>query len=147
MFAEEIRIKNKKQLRYGWTDISFSKTQGHIMKLLDKHGCNQILVTKDEDKWQLGFIYQQVPYLFTIPKVYLNGKYNDKIGIRLIFRHLETALELAKSRAVVLSDMLLAQRLVEIDGQKITLGNAVKCLPPAKLFESQGLIEAEWIDD
>mgnify|MGYP003133190306 CR=1 FL=1 len=147
MFAEEIRITNKAHLRYGWTKLSFSKTQGHIMKLLDKHGCDKILVTKDGDEWQLGFVYQNVPYLFVIPKVFLNGVYDDKIGIRLIFRYLETSLELAKVRACNLSEMLLAQRLVEIDGEKITLGNAVKCLPPARLFETNKFIEAEWIDD
>jgi len=135
MFADTIQIKKESDIRYGTTKINFHKTYGEIMALLGKHGCDQIATMKDGDIQRIAFVYQDNPYMISIPRVFVSGIYNDKIGIRLVKYYIEIILEWSKQRIINFEYLMLGARMVNIDGQNQTLKEAVDNLPPVKLFE------------
>jgi len=114
MFKEVIRINNKSLIRMGQTKIPFHQTFGEILVLLSKHECDQVLTSRNGDKHQIAFVYQSVPYLMTIPRVFVQNKYNDMIGIRMVYYYLRIMLDWAKERVVDLPQIMLASRLIEV---------------------------------
>ena len=134
MFVDIIHIKRKEDIRYGSTKIPFGQTFTEIMVLLRKHGCNKIATIEDDGKNKIIFEYQEYPYLITVPSVYVKSIYNDKIRIRIVKYYLETILELTKQRVMDFDFVMLGSRILQIEGQSITLKEAVDKLPPAKLF-------------
>lgn len=138
MFAERINIKKENQIRYGTTKIPYQKSFGEIMSLLQKHGCDQIATMKDGDTQKIGFVYQEKPYIIQIPRVFINGVYNEMIGIRLVKYYLEIILEWSKQRIIDFEFLMLGTRMVNINGHSTTLKEAVDNLPPAELFGGMG---------
>lgn len=142
MFNEIIKIEKKEQIRYGTTIISFDKTFGQIIKLLRRHRCSKILLI-EETPQRIAFELDSKPYIVTIPRVYINNIYNDKIGIRIVFRYLETLLELAKQRVIDFDTFMLGSRIIETPQGTLTLKDAVNKLPMPKIFLIPENIEEE----
>jgi len=135
MFNEEIKIERKSQIRYGQTEKTFDETMIKIKELLRKHNCTKIMTLEEGNKHAIAFELNEKPYVINIPKIYVRGNYNDKIGIRIIFRYLETLLELAKDKIVDFETLMLGSRLIQTpDGNKITLKDLVSKLPVPKLL-------------
>ena len=132
---EIIHIKSKSDLRYGWTDKPFEQTFGEIMALLQKHNCDRVATMRDGEKHIIGFEYQEIPYIVNIPRVFVKGKYNEKIGVRLVKYYLEIILDWAKLRVIDFEFIMLGTRMVKIDEQAMTLKEAVDNLPPITLME------------
>jgi hypothetical protein len=107
MFNKEIKVKRKEDIRYGKTEKAPEDTLSDIMKLLRKHGCEKVGSMYLGDEVRIGFTLDNLPFLIDIPKVYVNNRYQPKIGIRIVFRYLETILELTKSRAVSVHSLFL----------------------------------------
>lgn len=126
MFNKEIRIKRKKDVRYGLTDKPPEETLSDIMKLLRKHGCEKVGTIYIKDDIRVGFELDNLPFLIDIPRVYVNNKYDPKIGIRIVFRYLETVIELTKKcQAVPVHNLLLpmAQVIDPDDGVRKPFGD------------------------
>lgn len=140
MFYEKIFINSVKDIRYGQTEISAQKTMGEIMNLLEKHKCDEILTrsSRESGAKQIAFIYQDNPYMITIPLVYVgeNKVLHDKIGVRLVKYYLEIILDWAKHRVVDLQNLLMSQRMVQIDGKNYTMMDVMNKMPAGKLLES-----------
>ena len=137
MFVKELHRKSKSDIRYGTTKVSYQKTFVDIMKLLDKHDCSQVMTYKEGDNLSIAFTYLNKTYLIPITKVYVNGKYEDKIGIRVIFRQLETMLELANEGFADMETLMLGCQLVRVDGENKRLAEVIKT-EPAKLLTWSG---------
>lgn len=124
MFEKEIKVDRLADIRYGHTSIGFNTTYGQIMGLLRKHGCKQIMTMEEELEGQryhkIAFTMEDKPYLFIIPRVYIakGSKYNrkyvydEKIGIRIVFRFLETLTELIKLRILDPEIVMIGNRMV-----------------------------------
>ena len=61
MFKKIIEIENTRAIRYGQTEIGYYQTQTAIMKLLKKHGCNEILIHEKDG------VLLQLPQLLHLP--------------------------------------------------------------------------------
>ncbi len=140
MFTDKIEIKKPNEIRYGTTLIAYEKTFGEILALLSKHGCDQIATMKDGDIQKIGFVYQDNPYMIRIPRVFVAGEYNEKIGIRLVKYYLEIILDWSKQRIINFEDLMLGTRMVNIAGKSTTLKEAVDEMPPTQLF--QGMLDS-----
>ena len=113
MFIKIIKVNSQSEIRFGQTTISYARTYSQIIELLRKQRCEQIFLTANKEGFdQIGFTVELKPYLITIPKVYVKNIYNDKIGIRLVFRFLETLVELIKIRALTFDAAMLGSRMV-----------------------------------
>jgi hypothetical protein len=105
------------------------------MKLLENHGCKQILTTQNGNEHQIGFVYEGKPYLIQIPQVFVNREYDDKIRIRIVLYYLETLLELSKVRAINFNFAMLGTQMVDVDGIRMPLAEVMeKQLPIPKLL-------------
>ena len=135
MFNETIFIKKKSEIRYGNTTIPYEKTFGEILALLSKHGCDQIATSKDHEKQRIAFVYQDNPYVITVPQVYIKDTFEPKIGIRLVKYYLEILLDWTKMRIIDFEFLMLGSRMMDIDGNNFTLKEAVDQLPKAELFK------------
>lgn len=140
MFNEKIFINNERDIRYGTTRISAQKTMGEIMDLLEKHKCDEILTrsSRETGAKQIAFIYQEKPYMITIPKVYVKKVLNECIGARLVKYYLEIILDWAKHRVVNVESLLMAQRMVQIEGQSYTMEDVVNKMEPGKILGAFG---------
>lgn len=140
MFYEKIFINNERDIRYGTTKISPQRTMGEIMDLLEKHECDEILTrsSRETGAKQIAFIYQDNPYMITIPKVFVgsNKVLNESIGPRLVKYYLEIILDWAKHRVVDIENLLMAQRMVQIDGKNYTMIDVMNKMPAGKILES-----------
>ncbi len=137
MFHKTIHIKSVSEIRYGHTRVSYEQTYGQIMALLRKHGCDKIATMRDEttNSDQFAFEYNKNTYVFTVPRVYLKGKFDEKIGIRIVLYFLETLLELTKNRVVDIEFLMLGSRMVETEKGTMTLKQAADRLPPKAIFK------------
>lgn len=131
MFNKAIYVKNVKEIRYGTTQVPFSRTEGEIKELLKKHGCQQMVTAMDGNYVRIGFVYQGKPYMIDVPCVYVGPKkeLNERIGIRLVLYYLEILLDWSKVRAIDFDKFLLGARMVEIEGKVHTLQEVVDKLP------------------
>lgn len=140
MFYEKIYIDSVNNIRYGTTKISPQKTMGEIMNLLEKHECDEILTrsSRETGAKQIAFVYQGNPYMITIPKVFVgrNKELNEMIGPRLVKYYLEIILDWAKHRVIDLQNLLMAQRMVQIDGKNHTMMEVMNKMPPGKILQS-----------
>lgn len=137
MFIKVVHIKNKKDIRFGTTHCTFFQTFSQIQQLLEKHGCRQIITTQNGNEHQIGFVYQEKPYLIDVPQVFIKGVYDNKIGIRIILYYLETLLELSKMRAINFNFAMLGTQMVDVDGVRRPLGEVLeKQLPIPQLLPS-----------
>jgi len=137
MFNDIIHVKNKSEIRYGHTEIPTSRTMAELMKLLKEYECDEILTrTSKKGNDQLAFVYQEVPFLITIPKVYIKNVLNERIGVRLVLYYLEIIMAWAKARIIDIDSLLMGQRMVQIEGKNMTMKEVVDTLPPGKLLES-----------
>ncbi|MFA5217030.1 hypothetical protein [Sulfuricurvum sp.] len=138
MFNEKIFINNLNEIRYGTTKISSMKTMSEIMELLEKHKCEEILTRNSTQTGtkQIAFVYQGLPYMITIPKVYVgkSKEFNEDIGARLVKYYLEIILDWAKLRVVNLENLLVGQRIVQIDGKNYSMLDVVNKMPPGKML-------------
>lgn len=120
MFNKEIRLKRKDDVRYGLTKKNPEETLTNIMTLLRKHGCEKVGTMYEGDELRIGFQLEGVPFLIDVPKVHIRNVYDPKIGIRIVFRYLETVLELVrKSRAIPLHNLLLSCAQVRDDDGRL----------------------------
>ena len=135
MFAKIIKVKNRSDIIYGRTEISYNRTYTEIMDLLKKHGCDRIAFMEDAGQQIIVFEYEGHTYRLGIPRVYINNVYNDRIGIRLIRHYLKPLLELVKIRVIDFGDALLGSRLLSLpEGGSITYGEALEQVEPAQFF-------------
>ena len=125
MFNKEIKLKTIKDIRYGSTRVEPEDTLTEITKLLRKHGCSKVGTIYEGDDIRIGFELDGLPFLFDVPRVFVQDVYHPRIGIRIVFRYLETILELTKSRAVPVHILLLpmAQYRDPVDGTTKSLGD------------------------
>jgi hypothetical protein len=125
MFNKEIRVKRRKDIRYGLTEKKPEETLTDIMALLRKHGCEKVGTIYVGDDIRIGFELDKLPFLIDVPRVFINNRYDEKIGIRIVFRYLETLLELAKNRAVSVHNLFLpfAQVTDPEDGERKPFGD------------------------
>ena len=140
MFADKIEINKPNQIRYGTTQIAYEKTFGEILALLSKHAYDHIATMKDGDIQKIAFVYQNNSHMIRIPRVFVDGQYNEKIGIRLVKYYLEIILDWSKQRIINFEDLMLGTRMVNIAGKTTTLKEAIDEMPPTKLF--QGIADA-----
>ena len=124
MFNKEIRVRRKEDIRYGQTKKQPEETLTDIMILLRKHGCNKVGHIYEGDDIRIGFELDHLPFLIDVPRVFIRNIYYPQIGIRIVYRYLETILELTKSRAVSVHNLLLpmAQVIDPDDGKSKSLG-------------------------
>ena len=138
---ERIYVKNKGEVRYGWTEVPVSRTMSEIMKTLKEHDCDEILTrTSKTGNDQIAFIFQDTPFLITIPKVYV-GKgqtLNERIGPRMVLYYLQVVLSWAKIRAIDLDNLLMGQRMVQIGDRNMTMDEVVNQLPAADMLRAFG---------
>jgi hypothetical protein len=135
VFRDRINIENIKDIRYGHTTIAYQRTFGQVLGLLDKHGCTKTMTYKEGDINKIGFELDNKPYIINIPRVYVKGVYDDKLGIRLVFRTLEALLELTKQRVVDFEFLMLGSRIVHTPEGNKTLKEAVEQISAKQLFE------------
>jgi len=133
MFHEIINIKNVNHIRYGGTKKSLNQTKADIEKLLKKHGVEKIGTMSDGNNHQIAFEYQGKPYVFNVPQVFVKGVYNERVGIRQVYRFLEIVLEWDKQRVIDFDFLMLAGRMLQIDGKTITLLEAVNKMPQGRI--------------
>ena len=136
MFVERIHIKKANDIRFGTTKIPYEKTYGEILALLRKHGCDRVATMRDGDMEMIGFELDEVPYMIKIPIVYVGDQPEDKIGVRLVKYWLETILELSKQRIIDMEYLMLGTRMVNIDGQNMTVKEAFDNVPTQNLLDS-----------
>lgn len=134
MFFDRILVKRKEDIRYGLTEISFQRTQAQIMKLLKDHGCDRTGFLSNGDEHVLVFELDEKPYEIHIPRVFIRDQYNDRLGIRIVFRYLETLLELVKHRIIDFEFLMMGTKIVEHDGVRRLLGEVVKEIPTPELL-------------
>jgi hypothetical protein len=137
VFKETIHIekRGKDHLRYSTTTVPYDKTFGEIMALLAKHECQEVATRKKGNSQLIGFVYQDKPYIVTVPQVFVGDEYDDRIGIRLVKYHLEIVLDWAKQRVIDFDYLMLGSRIVHVAGEDIPLKEAVETLPPADMFK------------
>lgn len=125
MFNKEIRVRRKEDVRYGQTEKAPEETLSDIFKLLNKHNCEKVGTMYVGDDVRIGFQLDNIPYVIDVPRVYIRDVYDPKIGIRIVFRYLETVLELGKNRAVPLHNLLLSATQVRDpeDGKLKSMGD------------------------
>lgn len=147
MFKKVIEVQNKNSVAMGSTTVSREKTVEQIRALLIKHGAERIATDwTDDDRERIGFQFGGARYWLEIPKVIINGTYNDKVGPRLIFHWLKSQIELTKDRGAVadLDDILLPIRMVkDQDGNPESLANLIKPL----LDSGQPLLQSKTTHD
>lgn len=134
MFPKAIHLKSEKEIRYGLTSVGFYQTKAQIEKLLDKHGCTKVMTGREGTFNIIGFEYEGKSYMLTIPNVYVKNELVERIGIRIVFRYLETLLELAKDRVIDLDCALLSSKMVHTPHGTMTLGLALAKMPEADLI-------------
>lgn len=140
MFKDEVRVKSKNELRYGTTRKPAHETLNEIMELLDDYDCDRVLTDREGDQLRIGFIFQGTPYKIAVPRVYVDGEYNDKIGIRVVYHYLKMLLSWTKEDIVDLDKALMSSRMVEMGGESVALGEAADELGDG---EFEGVIKQE----
>lgn len=136
MFKKEIHVEKRNDIRYGTTKIGYNKTMNEIMGLLDKHGCEETIVHRKEGNLKIGFVYQDEPYMITVPKVYVKGTLNKKIGVRIVKYFLEIILDWKKERLVNFKVAMLPYRVVRLDGKSYQLGEVADEFPGGDMLQS-----------
>lgn len=107
MFNKTIELKRKESIRYGGTKVNHQRTLTQILDLLNKHGCQKVGTIQEGNDLRIGFQIDDIPFIIDVPKVYVGERYEPNIGIRIVFRYLETVLELVKERIIPLHNILL----------------------------------------
>lgn len=133
MFEEEVHVKKKGDLRFGYTKKKAHETMNDIQDLLDEYDCSEVVTQKKGDKMKIGFIYQGKPYKLNIPRVYINGRYNEKVGPRVVYHFLEIVLSWTDSGIISMDKALMASRMVRIKGKDVSLGEASDKLPDGSM--------------
>lgn len=129
MFKNEIFVDKKGDIRFGYTEVSYNQTFQEIMDILDEHECEEVITRRKKGKTQIGFVYQDDPYLITVPKVYIRDTLNKDVGIRIVKYYLEIVLDWEKERPIDFDIAMLPFRVVEYKGGRYTLGDMVNELP------------------
>lgn len=133
MFEDEVYVDKKNELRYGTTKKPAHETMNEIMQLLTEYDCERIVTDYEGDTMRLGFIYEGKPYKITIPKVYIRGEYEEKIGVRVVYHFLKMVLSWTKQGIVSLNKALMSGRMVKLQGKTVSLGEASEALEDGKL--------------
>lgn len=133
MFEEEVHVNKKNELRYGTTKKPAHETMNEIMQLLREYDCERIVTDYEGDTMRLGFIYEDKPYKITIPKVYIRGEYEEKIGVRVVYHFLKIVLSWSKQGIVSLNKALMSGRMVKLRGKNLSLGEASEGLENGQL--------------
>lgn len=134
MFNETIHIEKVSDIRYGTTKIPAAKTQAQIESPLEKNGCQKTMFVRNGDMRQIAFEFEGNPYVITVPRVFVKGAFNDRIGIRLVLYYLEIVLAFAKERVINFEFTMLSSRLVPAMGTQMSVADAIAALPEGRLF-------------
>jgi len=132
VFKEEIYVDRKRDIRWGTTDVPVNKTMNEIMDALDENDCDEVVTRKKGKKRQIGFVFENKKYLITIPRVYVNGRFKEEIGPRIVKYYLETVLGWNKERPLNIEDSMLPFRLIEIEGKEVPLRQLVEEIPDSE---------------
>ncbi len=138
MFEDEVHVKKKNDFRYGTTKKPAYETMNEIMDLLDEYGCERVMTDRKGESMRIGFIFEGRPYKIQIPKVYVNGKYNEKIGIRVVYHFLKIVLSWSKQGIVSMERALMSGRMVQIGNRTLSLGEAAEELDDGDLSSTLG---------
>lgn len=133
MFRREVHVSDKGDLSYGYTDKEPHDTMNEIMQLLDDNGCSRILTEKQGDNMRIGFVFEGKSYAITVPRVYVNGNYKAKIGVRVVYHFLRILLTWTKQGVVDLDKALLGGRMIKLQGETVTMDEAVEKMPQGEL--------------
>lgn len=138
----DIKVEKQNDLAYGTTQISNEDTLSDIRKLLRKHKCDEILIGEKGGDQFIAFKYQGNPYVFRVPKVSVKRgrgyqrkyEYDDRLGVRIVYRFLQTLLDLTKVRIVDMQTLLLGARMVDVNGKSVPLSDVVDRIPAKELL-------------
>lgn len=107
MFNKIIELKSMKDISYGSTPVSYQRTLGQIMDLLEKHGCQKMGTMQEGNDLRIGFQIDDIPFVIDVPKVYVGTVYKPQIGVRIVYWYLKSMLEMVKNRIIPIHTLLL----------------------------------------
>lgn len=152
MFKEEIKIEKENDVRYGTTEVPAHKTLNELMELLKKYDCDRIVTDYQGDNMRLCFIYRGDPYVIPIPKVYVRGEYNEKIGVRVVYHYLRILLSWTEAGIMSLDKALMSYRTVMLDGRTVSMSEIMNKMDNGSLLPEdtdryaldEGAVDAEY---
>lgn len=138
MFKDEIHVDKKNDLRYGTTKKPVHETMNEVMQLLREYDCERIVTDQQDDNLRIGFIYQGKPYKITVPKVYVKGEYEEKIGVRVVYQYLKIILSWTDEGVMSLNKALMSNRMVKLKGKTVALGEVADQVDNGEFKEMLG---------